>query len=147
MNFKTKQTFRIFWAHAKRYPGAIFLLLVSMAAAISAETFSPYLYRDLFNLLAADASLQQLSLVVLKILGISATGWFFWRIATFTNTYFQPSVMRDLLNTCFNYLHEHSYSFFSNNFAGSIVKKIGRYERAFEDIADQIYWSLLPTAL
>src|SRR3990167_11272594 len=147
MDFKSKQTFRIFWQHARRYPGLILLLTIGLLGATAAESFGPYFYKQLFNLLAANAPVAPILMVVTKILAAAAVAWLFWRLATFVNNVFQPSIMRDLLNTCFNYLHRHSFNFFSNNFAGSLVKKIGRYERAFEDITDQIYWSLLPTTL
>ncbi len=147
MDFKTKQTLRIFWQHASVYPGLIFILVVALLGAITAEAFTPFFYKQLFDLLSQSGSLGQLISVVLKILLAGGVGWLFWRIATFTNNIFQPSVMRDLLNSCFEYLQDHSYNFFNNNFAGSLVKKFGRYERAFEDIVDQLYWSLAPTML
>jgi len=146
-DFRTKETFSIFWQHARRYPGLILLLLIALVGATTAEVFWPLFYKELFNLAANHAPAASLAFVVLKILIAAVISWSFWRLATFTNNIFQPSVMRDLLNTCFNYLHKHSYNFFSNNFAGSLVKKVGRFERAFEDITDQIYWSLLPTVL
>lgn len=147
MDFKSKQTFRIFWQHARRYPGAIFVLLIALLGAVTAEAFGPIFYKQIFNLLAAQAPLAPLLAVVIKILIAASIAWGFWRAATFMNNYFEPNVMQDLLNTCFGYLQEHSFNFFSNNFAGSLVKKVGRYERAFEDISDQLYWSLAPTAL
>src|SRR3989338_141198 len=146
-DFRTKETFSIFWQHARKYPGLILLLLIALVGATAAEVFWPLFYKELFNLAANHAPAASLAFVVLKILIAAVISWSFWRLATFTNNIFQPSVMRDLLNTCFNYLHKHSYNFFSNNFAGSLVKKVGRFERAFEDITDQIYWSLIPTAL
>ncbi|MEJ0021960.1 MAG: ABC transporter ATP-binding protein [Candidatus Doudnabacteria bacterium] len=146
-NFRTKDTFRIFWRHARAYPWLILVLSASLLGATIAEVFGPFFYKQLFDLLSASGSLPALLAVVLKILAAASLAWFFWRIATFANNMFQPAVMRDLVNTCFNYLHDHSFNFFTNNFAGSLVKKIGRYERAFEDITDQIYWSLAPTTL
>jgi ATP-binding cassette subfamily B protein len=147
MDFKTRETFRIFWNHSKKYPWMIFVLMLSLIGATAAEAFSPYFYKKLFDLLVGSGSLPQLSVIVLDILIAALIAWAFWRLATFVNNIFQPSVMRDLLNTCFSYLHDHSYDFFSSNFSGSIVKKVGRFERAFEDITDQLYWSLFPTAL
>src|SRR3989344_3255561 len=131
MDFKTKETFHIFWQHARKYPGAIFALSFSMLGAVIADSFGPYFYKQLFDLLSAGGSLEQLLAVVFKILIVAGIGWAFWRMASFTNNIFQPSVMRDIVNTCFKYLNDHSYNFFSNNFAGSLVKKIGRLERAF----------------
>ncbi len=146
-DLKTRETLAIFWRHARQYPGTIFLLVLSMLGAITSEAFGPYFYKQLFNLLTQQGSLPDLVHTVTLILAAAATGWGFWRVATFTNNRFQPKVMRDILNSCFNYLHGHSFNFFSNHFAGSLVKKVGRFERAFEDISDQIYWSFVPTLL
>jgi ATP-binding cassette subfamily B protein len=65
-----------------------------------------------------------------------------WRLQNFTNNFFQPRVMADLVNSCYQYLQEHSYTFFANSFVGSLVTKVKRYERAFETIADQICFDL-----
>ncbi|OGE83655.1 MAG: hypothetical protein A3B10_04325 [Candidatus Doudnabacteria bacterium RIFCSPLOWO2_01_FULL_44_21] len=144
MKKATKQTLRIYWQHSKRYPWAFFALSVSILLAWSVDSYVPFLYRRLFNQIAGSSNYENLMHVVWLILGFQFIIWGFWRIATFTNNFFQPIVMRDLLNTCFEYLHNHAYSFFTNNFAGSLVKKVGRYERAFEDIADQIFWNIFP---
>ncbi|MEO8065788.1 MAG: ABC transporter ATP-binding protein [Candidatus Doudnabacteria bacterium] len=148
MDFKTKQTFRIFWQHSRRYPWAIFILSLCLIGASIADVFGPYFYKQLFNVLASQsASFGQLFGIVVKILVAGSFTWAFWRLATFVNNNFQPRVMTDLVNTCFSYLQDHSFNFFSNNFAGSLVKKVGRYERAYEDIVDQLYWSLGQTVL
>jgi ATP-binding cassette subfamily B protein len=52
--------------------------------------------------------------------------------------------MTDLLRTAFNQMLEHSYTFFSNSFSGSLVRKATRLPRSFEDIADRMYFDLLP---
>lgn len=144
MKSRNQETLRIFWQHVTRYPGLLFLLTASIICALTADILVPFLYKDLFNQLSNSAEYEMLIAVIWKILVLELVMWSFWRVATFTNNYFQPQVMRDLVNTCFQYLHEHSYRFFTNNFAGSLVKKIGRYERAFEDIADQIFWNMTP---
>ncbi len=147
MKTTTKQTFKIFWQHARRYPWAIFGLSSMIIAGIATDSFGPYLYKQLFNLLSQGAPLDQLVHIVVRIFLTAAVAWCFWRTATFINDYFQPRVMADILDTCFKYLHDHSFNFFSNNFAGSLVKKVGRLERAFEDIADQVYWNMLQAFL
>lgn len=148
MKTSTKLTFRIFWQHARKYPWALFSLFLAIIGANVAEAVGPYLYKQLFNLLASKtASVDTVMAVVFQILLVGVASWFFWRLATFINSYFQPHVMRDILNTCFRYLHGHSFNFFANNFSGSLVKKVGRFERAFEDITDYMYWNMLPAFL
>jgi ATP-binding cassette subfamily B protein len=52
--------------------------------------------------------------------------------------------MADIANSCFEYLHNHSVTFFNNNFVGSLVKRVNRFSRAFEGIADIIEWEFVP---
>lgn len=147
MKSRTSQTLRIFWDHSKAYPRAIFLLVLAMVGAVAFDAYGPLLYKQLFNQLTQGAELNYLVAIVLKILAAAGLSWCFWRVANFANDFFQPRVMSDLVNSCFKYMHDHSYNFFTNNFAGSLVKKIGRFERAFEDIADQLYWNFGHTIL
>ena len=44
--------------------------------------------------------------------------------------------MVDLEQTSFRYLLRHSFRFFSDNFAGSLVRKVHRLSRAFEEVLD-----------
>jgi len=46
------------------------------------------------------------------------------------------------MNTCYQYLQKHSYGFFTSNFVGSLVTKVKRFERAFEQITDQLVFDL-----
>lgn len=148
MKTRTKQTLRIFWQHAQVYPGTIFVLVVSMVAATAADVYIPSFYKRLFDGLATGLlPANELFGIIFTILGVGFITWIFWRVAGFTNDYFQPRVMADLLNTCFQYLHDHSYNFFSSNFVGSLVKRVNRFERAFESIADIMYWNMGQTAL
>ena len=50
--------------------------------------------------------------------------------------------MADLTNTCYEYLQKHSLGFFSSNFIGSLVTKVKRFERSFEQLADQFFFNL-----
>jgi ATP-binding cassette subfamily B protein len=38
-------------------------------------------------------------------------------------------------------LHQHSFSFFNNNFVGSLVKKVTRFGHAFESLADKVFYN------
>jgi ATP-binding cassette subfamily B protein len=60
---------------------------------------------------------------------------------------FQAAVKQSLLNTCFRAVHEHAYNFITDQFVGSLVRKVNRYDRAFEDLADQFVWGLGQTII
>ncbi len=149
MKTLTYHTYRIFWEHAKKYKLAIFLLVIGMVGATVAEVYAPTWYQKLFNTISLNDPTKFRDMVVLIFWAwvTHMVAWFFWRVATFTNNFFQPRVMSDLVNTCFRYLHDHSYNFFNNNFAGSLLKRVTRYERSFENIADQLFWHFGQTAL
>ena len=42
-------------------------------------------------------------------------------------------------------MHKHSFAYFSNNFVGSLVKRVNWFTRGFEGMADRIMYNLTPT--
>ena len=52
--------------------------------------------------------------------------------------------MAGLREQAFSKMIHHSYSFFTNNFAGSLTQKIGKYARAFEKLTDKMVVDGLP---
>ena len=87
-------------------------------------------------------SIEPVIRIVWTILFVAIARFAFARSFNFVNNWFQPRVMADLNNTCFRYLHKHSTAFFNNTFVGSLVTKVKRYERAFETLADQVFFEM-----
>lgn len=118
----------------------------------AASALFPVYLKDFINLLS-DASLSQAeALPLLKhtlfiLLAISLFNWLFWRIMQVVSALFEMNVIRDLSNNCYRYLHKHSLTFFVNNFAGSLVKRVKWFTGAFEAITDQLLWNLEPLAV
>jgi ATP-binding cassette subfamily B protein len=52
--------------------------------------------------------------------------------------------MARLKQNAFDYMTKHSYSFFANNFSGSLVQKVGRFSRAFEALTDSLVFNIMP---
>lgn len=69
------------------------------------------------------------------------------RLGSLANTYFQPRIMNDLAQTAFSTLINHSYTFFSNNFAGSLTRRVNRLTGAFEDFTDRLMFDIVPLAV
>lgn len=126
-------------------------MVVSLTLAVGTAMSFPFLYKAFFNILAGEGEkailFQKLIFIVLGVLALDLFEWIFWRICQFCNNYFQPRMMADIVNECFEYLHQHSYNFFNSNFSGSLVKRVNRMARAFEGLADKFYWDLLPMFL
>lgn len=123
-------------------------MVLSIVVAAAGDSYYPFLYRQLFDGISGkNLPLNELLRIVWMLLVVNGVVWLAWRLATFTNNFFQPRVKSDLMNTCFAYLQNHSYGFFSNNFAGGLVRRVNRFERSFEDIMDKLYWNIGQSAL
>ncbi len=142
-----QMTLRLYWAHLKRYSGlgtvmflaTIFASLISIIVPIYFKKFFDILGENNLDKTAGDALIKILIIITIWELA----SWAFWRISTFSASRFQAKVIADLSNTCFQYIHHHSFSFFSNNFVGSLVKKVNRFTRSFEGVADRIIYDIL----
>lgn len=55
----------------------------------------------------------------------------------------EPKVMRRIFQQCFAYIHRHSYKFFTNNFSGSLVKKISKLAYSYENIVDNFVFNVM----
>lgn len=149
MQTYTKKTFQIFWQHSRPYRWGVFLIFLTLAFGVGFDTYQPFLFRNLFNFLAAGnhAAVPQMLTIVWWIFAVAMGSWAAWRLQGLILSYYEAHVMSDLLNTCFAYLQKHSFGFFSNNFAGSLVRRVNRYSRTFEDLADILFQNLCQVAL
>lgn len=141
----TKQTLKIFWVHARKYPWQMAVIAFGALSLIAFQTYTPLLYRDLINLLSQGHSPDIIKLgtnIVIMILVLNFLRTIFWRSTNFVNAHFESRVMSDLVNTCYKYLQQHSIGFFNSNFVGGLVTKVKRFERSFEIITDQITFDL-----
>ncbi len=145
MQSLTRQTLKIFWQHAKKYTWQPYVLFFSMIAVTLLRDIPPLLYSRLITLVAESptpASFRPAVIIIATIFAINAFRIAVWRGINFLNNFFQPRVMADLVRTCYEYLQRHSIGFFNSSFIGSLVTKVKRYERAFEQISDQVFYNL-----
>lgn len=144
MKSLTGATLRIYWQHASKYKLLLFLILAAVAGVSLVNVIVPLYLKKFFDILVQpdSESAGRLLGILLTILCLELSSWVCWRISTFSAAYLQPSVMRDLYNTVFQYLHRHSFSFFNDNFIGSLVKKANRFIYSFERLSDRLFWNL-----
>ena len=151
MRTSTKKTLKAYWKHSIKYKWLMLGMLTGMLVTSGIDLGIPYLFKVFFDTLAEALPVQETSDKLIKILLLIAGGgliqWVFQRGVHFSTAYYEIRVMRDLYNTCFGYLHKHSHRFFTDNFGGSLVKKVGRFIRSFEDFADKLYFDLMPLFL
>ncbi|MBI5222102.1 MAG: ABC transporter ATP-binding protein [Candidatus Magasanikbacteria bacterium] len=144
MKSSTSSILRIYWQHTKKYKLLLFLILGGVAGVSLVNVIVPLYLKKFFDILVTPDSESASALlgILFAILGFELCSWVCWRVSTFSAAYLQPSVMTDLYNTVFQYLHRHSFSFFNDNFIGSLVKKANRFIYSFERLSDRLIWNL-----
>ena len=150
----TKQTLRIFWDHACPYWPTILLCLLAMVVVVGCDVFLPIIYKRFFDQLALDpihrtdrASLDEIYHTVFLVGIVLSISWIGWRVSMFMISWFESRIMKDLTDYCFKYLHNHSHRFFTDTFAGALVKRVNRFAAGFEVVADQCVMELGQTLL
>lgn len=142
----TRKTLATYWQHAKKYKISFFVVILSVIGASATNAIVPIYFKKFFDVLTSgiekNEAFEKMFQILLIILLIEAFHWIFWRIVGFVNSYFQTHVIADLDNSSFKIIHKHSFSFFNNNFTGSLVKKVNYFSRAFEAIADIITYDI-----
>ncbi len=148
MSSTAKDVLKVYWHEARRYKRSLGALIVFIFVSTAVSIIVPLYYKKFFDVLSAGNVspdiLQKLIGFLFIILGIHGISWLSWRIVAFVNSYFQSRVITDLKQTAFDYLIEHSYGFFINNFSGSLVQKVNRLSRSFERFADRLSFDLYP---
>lgn len=148
MKNNTKETLRIYLRSSAKYKASVFFIVFSILASSILEVINPLFYKKFFDILATatDISAVQSDLIktLLTIAGINLISWSFWRVSIFTANFLESAVLSDLANYCFAILHKHSFSFFNNNFVGSLTKKVNRFVHSYESIIDRCLWEFLP---
>ena len=152
-SINTKRILNVYWQHVRRYKGPTLWIFLFIAFANTIDVLTPLFYKRFFDLLSGETAVES-SLVpglliktLVFVVCFRLLTWMGWRCANFMSNWFQPRIMADLEQTSLSSLHEHSYRFFSNNFAGSLVRKVSRLSRSFEQLADQIQFHFIPLTI
>ncbi len=142
----TKQTIGFYWQEVRERSVAFVAIVLSIMGATSLGIVIPLYYKKFFDILTpGDVSRAgALVTVLVSIAALEVGRWALWRAATFINVPFQTNGIASLANKCFAYLHRHSFSYFNNNFVGSLVKRVNWFTRAYEGTLDKLYWNILP---
>lgn len=148
MQTNTKKTISIYWSHTKKYWLSFFGTIIAIILGVSGNLIPPLLYKEFFDVLSTAgvdaASASRLFHILYLVVLAYGGAWIFWRIAEFSTSYYQTKIMGDLTKSCYAYMHRHAFGFFENNFVGSLVKKVNRFYRSFERLADKLTWDLIP---
>lgn len=144
---KLKDVLRVFWQGVKPQKWALFSLIFFVVLANITVIIIPLFYKQFFDVITMggnkDVVADKLTSIIIKIAILNTLLWFLYRLWTYIINSFETKTMARLKQQAYNYLIEHSYTFFTNNFTGSLVQKVNRFARAFEVLADRIVMDIL----
>lgn len=146
MKYNTKQTLKNYWQHANKYKLSILVIIITVLIGTVANAVVPLYFKKFFDVLTSDWEkeivVSALVFVLLWIFIWEMINWLAWRICIVYMIYVQTRTMKELANTCFKYLHRHSFGYFNDTFVGSLVKKVNRFVHAFESTADRLVYDI-----
>jgi len=149
MQFRTKQTLKIYWSQVRHYRILIFCMFLAGGVAVVADLAIPIYYKKFFNILTdatafGSAPVRALVGALVMIVSFNGVGWILHRFMHVANSYVQPRIQADLFLHAYDYLQRHAYGFFTNRFVGSLVRRVTKITRAFEVFADRVFWEIFP---
>lgn len=148
MKATNRDVLKVFWQHTRKYKGRSFFVLILVVAATSTDLVAPWILKALVDTVSGVEPSPTAWFSLVKIISWLAAIYGFsylcWRVQGFIAADIQSRVMTDLEKTAVRHLFGHSYRFFTDNFAGSLVRKISRLSRGFEKILDETSYRFLP---
>lgn len=144
----TLDIFKEYWISARKHWFlGINIIFWETVGTLLMSIVVPVYYKKFFDTITTgdpSSIIEIVMHIVVLIFLFNTIASIAYRITTFVQNYYFVRVGSRLVNRAFSYLIEHSYSFFINNFSGSLVQRVGRYHRSFGRIVDRISGDIVP---
>ncbi|MBM3205003.1 ABC transporter ATP-binding protein [Candidatus Uhrbacteria bacterium] len=146
---KNRSVLSVFWETTrtwKWFTGAMVLAVTIMSLI---DIAIPPFYKRFFDALltreTTKQNLQPILVILVTILALHGASWLLNTLSDFAFNRLMARGMADLQNRAFSYLIGHSYQFFSNQFSGSLVRRINKIAQSYQSIFEiflDIFWPL-----
>src|SRR5581483_857087 len=124
---------RALWNGTKPQRWAFYVSIAAFVTTNILGLVAPLFYKKFFDTLtlAGDkaARVPELIGILVVILVLNAANWLIFRVGLSLLNGLEAKTMARLRQQSFDYLIGHSYTFFSDNFSGSLVQKVNRFAR------------------
>lgn len=142
------QIMKQFWNGTNPVRGMFFTSYLLFFVYQLVNLFVPLYYKDFFDIISKptnpSTTVPLLVHIVLLVLILHLINWVIFRVGMFLFDLMETKVMAKLKQNAFDYMIKHSHTFFTNNFTGGLVQKVGRFSRAFESLADNFAFNFMP---
>src|SRR3989344_1313079 len=139
---------RAFWTAVKPQKWGVYFTILTTVIASILSLVNPLYYKKFFDVLSITGErsllVAQLVQILIVILVINTAQWALRRSGMLVMNNLESKTMARIRQMSFDYMMKHSYSFFANNFTGSLTQKVGRFSRSFERIYDTLIFNIIP---
>ncbi len=146
-----KDVLKHFWIALKPQRLAFYFTIFSFSISSIVSIIVPFIYKQFFDLLTSaeeKTSIKpELLKMILLVFIIHAIVWVLFRSAMVALNKLESRTMARIRQISFDYMIGHSYAFFSNNFTGSLVQRVGRFARSFERLYDMLVFQVIPLSI
>lgn len=142
---------KYFWKGLRPQKWLFFITIIGIVVTNILNLITPLYYKDLFDLLGSNKDkasiVNELTKILIIIVSINLSAWFIRRSTIYGVISTASNTMARIKQMSFDYMLGHSYTFFSNNFGGSLVQKVGRFSGSFDRLQDTLVFSLIPLVI
>lgn len=146
-SFGVRRILKYYLPHIKKYRFIIGLYFFFYGVAVLlSDIFTPFIYKGLVDVIGkgVDAPMAtEQALYFVYILGGAIIAYnIFYRLGDLFMMSCQSHLLKDIADSAFINFHTHSYTFFTENFSGSLVAKSKRFVSAFMTLQDESVFML-----
>ncbi len=149
MKIWPKKVLKYFLAVSMKKKWLFWIIILGWILTAFVSLYLPILYSSMIDTISNSEftnkmdlvpSLLQILLFILLAELISMSAWVVVGMGTIP---FETKWIKHIFAESFKYLHKHSYRFFTNNFGGSLVKKVNKLAYSYERIVDIFVFNIL----
>ncbi len=150
-NIKISQILSHFWKGVLPVKKYFIVSYITYFIAGLVGIFIPIYYKNFFDSLSSGQHpvllIDSLIKIILAIGVLHLIVWVLWRSSDLFYNYMMSKATAKLKQNSFDYMLKHSYSFFANNFSGSLVQRVNRFTRAFEVLSNSFVYQIFPLSI
>ncbi|MEK7588466.1 MAG: ABC transporter ATP-binding protein [Patescibacteria group bacterium] len=150
--FSFSRIFKYIWLFIKPYKTAFFsLFFLALGRILFSGILTGYLYKNIIdtlnNTLISIQDRYHLALLFVIPMAVAfVISMFMTRYMEWVNFRYLSKVLKNIYDYSFQRLMTHSYGFYNNTFAGSLVAKVKRLVKSFETVNNimvNTFWSII----
>ncbi|USN55306.1 MAG: ABC transporter ATP-binding protein [Candidatus Peribacteria bacterium] len=149
------EIFNYYWSMSKKYQGYFWVIVTCVVlSTVAVHIVQPFVFAYIVDIVSQDVShieqgvrgqlFAQLQMLVWWVLLCELVGYLGWRVTQYCVVQNETKTMRDIEQDIQQRMSLHSYGFYTNNFAGSLVNKANRFVHSYEIFLDRIVYNLIP---